>query len=429
MVIARQRQRDKKGKNIFVKVLLFALMFLVFFYSSTSKTMLIGIASLLLFLWVVVSNRGRLFFGNGVSLLVFLIALQAMTVFSDAINGHSILSSSAYLLIFLCLFLFAVNQKGGRLYTASLWFAFLVAFIGGPIAGIYQLITKQYIFDFFSTQQQAQNNAITYLMFSANSGNSDYASMHMMVSGFLSLVLYNKKKNFLFVLAAIVSFVCMIMTFSRATLLGVIFSLFLFVVFKNSRRIKRKDIRINPILLLFVPVLFFLPLVFANQIGELVDKYFSNPYALQNFQYKQTFNGLSSRLAIWNDIVNMMSHSSTKNFLFGYGSDYANALGEYSGRVISAHNFILGQFATNGLVGLFVAVVFFVYMFVLGFSYLRSNNSELAIFGFVIVTYFVNYMFISIYDMVLVVSFLLITMKGRRSIVQERTISFEAVKK
>ena len=392
--------------------LTFFLMFLVFFYSSNIRTLLIAVVSLLLFLCIISLKNGYLKLSNSNYLFLLMVLIQMIDVISDLLNGNSILSSLAYLIIFALLYIASINIKDANTYEKVLWITFLIAFIGGPLAGFYQLITKKYIFDFFSSQEQAQFNGIEYLLFSANNGNSDYASMHMMVSMFLSIILFKKRKNWFYLLTTIISFVALIMTFSRATIIGVVFSFALYVVFRRKTNKNKKVIsKIIKFIAFLIPLFIIAFLIFLKPILTIISDYISNPYALENFKYKLSGEGLNSRNIIWSGVFKLMGNSNCLNLFFGYGSNYSGFLEEYTGKSISAHNFLLGQFATAGLIGLLVSIIFFIYAVKKAYIFLHSRDSELVFYGMLLFSFLFNYLFVSIYDMVFIVFLFLITIK------------------
>ena len=279
-------------------------------------------------------------------------------------------------------------------------YTFFTSFIGGPIIGIFQFITGKFVYNYMT--QQKQSGSISYMMFSAVSANTNYASVHFLIVIFLAVVFYLNRKKVIDLLACIIAVICLVLTFSRGSLISLCMIIFIALLNKrkkidNAERKKRKKIYIQIISVLIV--LLLIGLLFADRFVEIFGDYFNNSYAYKNILYKLSSQGADSRVKIWNTIVEIMSTSDIKHWLLGYGDGYTAIVGKRIwSNEISAHNYILEQFIMCGITGLIVAIVFYANVFKCALKFINGKIYMIRPLGYLMVCLLVNYFFVARID-------------------------------
>lgn len=399
-------------------------------YISNSKPVILMILTGGLFGYSLLGLGKVLIFRKQDGIFGGLLVLYFLVVLSDIRMNISMYSSLGHLLMIFMLFVSIIicREYGLDFFDKFIMIVFIFCLLGGPILGTYQWITKSFVYNIFENSAQASYNATTYMMFSAIAGNTNYASMHMLLSMFLSILLYCKKQKLVYIIIAIYSALCIVLTFSRATLLAVIVATFILYIFSKKEK-KDTLIRLNrhsklrKHLLLLVFIVVIILVFLSSSIVEMISEYLSNPYALKNLQYKLSSLGSDARFVIWKSLIEKYVSSDLFDLFMGYGSEYTLYFME--GQNITAHNFLLGYMGKSGLLGLTFSFAFVLYSGLLSLRYMKSRDTIARVLGVMLISFLINYMFVADVDYVFISALLVMTAYqpdyGRRDIDNVKT--------
>lgn len=404
-------------------VVLAVCMFFVFCYLGSLRTPSIFCSIFLLLFISLMKTRGTvIYFSSETYVLFVLLLTQLARVFANTVAGTFRFSHIIYFAIYTMLFICISRYRhiDSCFFIKLLNVALLFSFVGGPVLGMYQFITKEYIYHYLESTQQAAYNSVSYMMFSVNNGNSNYASIHMMLTMYLCMLKYKMTSKSLYLIMTLFSGIAVILTFSRATLLAIAMVLF-FVLINKRHGINKADAKqrrkFRMQVFVICLVLFCAVLLMFDSICNLLINYFSNSFALKNMQYKLSSSGADSRFVIWNATFNMMKDATIDKLLFGFGDEYTIHLMGYCGMAVTAHNYVIDQFARCGVVGLILSLSFCVLMVKQSVYYLRMRDSILKILGAIMLSLLINYMFVAEMDFVTLIA-LAITSSFNKEVVR-----------
>lgn len=374
----------RKIKNVILCT--FLILFLVFTGNYPNRRigiMLILIASL-----------------AGMSLIIFQGILRINSLFimpvlyflynlSDISNGISSSSNIVNLLICIALIItivqYAYDETDVNIVIKIIFFIFLIS---GPIIGLYQMITGGFLFPETETSV-----FYSYKIFNSQQSNENYSALTMVIPIFLSLFLFfqdiNKTVRIFLVITSIVSFTCLLLTFSRGAIVGVaiVLLLLIFSLLKHNKDIFKR-VTLGKIAFIVVSIIVIAALYsYAEE--------FINSFDVQNLLEKKTTSSLKVRMTQWKSIVMVMMNSGLKNFFFGYGSNYPDIVGGVSGYYISAHNIFLGHLIQNGIVGLVCILCLFFSSIKKSFEILKSDDLRGKFIAALVLTMWIAYQFVS----------------------------------
>jgi len=268
------------------------------------------------------------------------------------------------------LFLFAICStfggfvRGYGLTSSILAIIFVLVFYVIVIYDFYKIITLKLIIDihvlifiigiFINPIRLFSYNSIFY---NPNSLGGIAASLILLL---LALYLDSKNNNiditlrfFLTRLFPILFF--LIISSSRASILTVIFSVFLYFVFIFFQSFKFFFRKFKYLVLIFV---LSLPLLFSNFFYE-----FLNISLLTKVNNKSD-NISSNRMEIWGIIIDNI------NF-FGHGRNFNILFSDFAG---SAHNTFLSMLGQNGFLAFFFYFIFWIIIFFRGVKIIRQSS-------------------------------------------------------
>lgn len=336
----------------------------------------------------------------GISLIAFKGKLQINSLYtipllyflyflSDVSNGISSSSDIVNLVICIALIVtfvqYIFNKSDTYTVIRIVFFVFLIA---GPIIGIYQMVTGGFIFP--ETEASVYYN---YKIFNSQQSNENYSALTMIIPVFLSLYLFSQSKKqtvkIFLVISALVSFVCLLLTFSRGAILGAAIAL-LVLIYSLSKYNKEifKEITLGKIV--FVIASLIAIVVLYSHAEKFV-----NSFDVRNLLEKKTYGSLEARIIQWKSIVTIMSNSGLKNLFLGYGSNYPNIVGSISGYYISAHNIFFGHLIQNGIIGCICLISLFVNSIKKSIEILKTDDLGGKFIAALVVTMWVAYQFVS----------------------------------
>lgn len=383
------------------------LMFFAFCYIGTIRSIAIVAASAALFFWgvFVLRKRGAIVRTSGAVLLFGLFLIQATRLLGNAVERNplqtSMITCVMYFLAFAAVGMLA--DRDNRFFQKVVDIGLIFCFIGGPVAGFYQFITGEYVFEVMKQSDQAILNAVDYLFFSVNNGNSNYAAIHMMAAVFLSLIKYRQTAKLRFLLMTILSLAATVMTFARATLLAMAISLLVVMLIGRTKMDKetvKKNKKIRRQLWAVAALVAVAALLMSNKIAGAIAEYFSSNTATFNLEYKLSSEGMSSRFQIWGATLQMLKDANIKNLICGFGDTYTDLMLAYFGRSVSTHNYILEGLASGGILGLAVTLIYCWQLLKRSFALLRSDDTTAKLLGMLALSILINFMFVSIMDFV-----------------------------
>lgn len=233
----------------------------------------------------------------------------------------------------------------------------IAAFIGGPITGIIQLVNGEYIFN--SGLIDNESYFMTTIISNANHANSNYVAIGMLFCVTLAGYLFIRSRKSIYAIAFIFAAICTLLTYSRTAIFILIVEIVLYTLltikkFDNNKR----NNRIKVLIFLAVVITFFITYDF---ISNLVLGYFLEGNVEKILSIKQS-STLSLRTNQWSASIELFLNGGWKSII-GYGDNAPIMLGSISGRVMSAHNFILGRLSETGIIGLIIAISIYIITF------------------------------------------------------------------
>ena len=268
-------------------------------------------------------------------------------------------------LLFLLIFL--ENYKGDILHTTLFW---LFVLAGIHVAGIYANLIMPDKFNSFCRIILPYDTYVHRLEFVATANNAGLPGFTFQTawSAFFAAIftgicivryLYRSKKIFL--LLGLLGLVALSFTYKRGITVGLILATLLIIIFG-----KRGKINIYPFIRLGVAValLFCVINLLAPYVPE-IDRY------LQKFEFSSTTDPTkytTSRLDIYKRMISQITPSS---FCIGHGNASVDTLVGIGG-----HNIYLQILFENGMVGLFLFLIFVLWKLYKSVKRLRNNPCE-----------------------------------------------------
>lgn len=278
----------------------------------------------------------------------YIILLFLLSVFTDIYSNGNYQSGIVNLLLFTLIYI-SVDKYCNNMDTFKKLISviFLTSFIGGPIIGIYQMATGDFLFPDLETSIY-----VSYKIFNAQQSNVNYGAVTMQLAFFTALILSSSssKYKFIYIISAITSAICVILTFSRGAIAATAIALLIIIFYKKKPSVKRW-IR-GLIVLLLCCVLFS---AYYDNIMQFV--YSDNVQRV--FSQKET-SSITDRSQQWEAAIEAFVNGSIFEKFFGYGSTYTSVLTGYSGMSMSAHNIFFGQLSQNGLIGFLLMFATFI---------------------------------------------------------------------
>ena len=308
---------------------------------------------------------------------------------SDITNGISSSSNIVNLLICIALIItvvqYAYDETDVNKVIKIIFFVFLIS---GPIIGLYQMATGGFVFPETETSV-----FYSFKIFNSQQSNENYSALTMVIPAFLSLFLFsqgnNKTVRLFFVIISIISFTCLLLTFSRGAIVGAAIALLLliFSLIKHNKDIFKQ--------VTFGKITFIIVLIIVIAALYSYAEQFINSYDVQNLLEKKTTSSLEVRMTQWKSIVMVMMNSGLKNFLVGYGSNYPDIVGGVSGYYISAHNIFLGYLIQNGIVGLVCILFLFFNSIKKSLEIFKTDDFGGKFIAALVLTMWIAYQFVS----------------------------------
>lgn len=373
-----------KVKNI----LLFT--FLIFFLVFTGNYPNGRIEILLIFVFSLASISLTVFKGilriNSIFIIPLLYFIYCL---SDISNGISSSSNTVNLAICLALIItfaqYAYDESDVNIMIRIIFLAFLIS---GPIIGLYQMVNGGFVFP--DTGASVYYN---YKIFNSQQSNENYSALTMVIPFFLSLFLFSSSNSnaarIFYTATSIVSFICLLLTFSRGTIAGVVIALLLlmFSILKHNKDIF-KQVTLTKIFLVILIIIVVISLYsYAEQ--------FVNSLDVQNLLEKKSMDSLEVRVTQWKSIVQVMLNTGLKNMFLGYGLDYPNVVGSVSGHYISAHNIFLGHLIQNGIVGFACILCLFLNSIKKSLEIFKTDDIGGKYIAALVLTMWIAYQFVS----------------------------------
>lgn len=223
--------------------------------------------------------------------------------------------------------------------------------------------------------------------------SSGTARNAMVVFIIFSLIIIVKKFNIFNYLMIVISFLLIILTQSRTTVIFFIGYLLLYsfiIIFLNNKNFLQKIITLN--LIITIPfIIFFTLLEFQkNKENILSINQQTKIFKDQNYQnFSRPINDQnigfgSGRLNDWKNII-----SKNNNYIIGYG-----AMGDRYLINQSASNLFLYTYASSGIAGLIIIIIFYLKCFFYTFKRLLISNFQVTkknykfIISYAIILYF-----------------------------------------
>ncbi|KZE38886.1 hypothetical protein AV656_08275 [Bhargavaea cecembensis] len=358
MIITRKR----------ITEVLYFLFFVLLFCTTAS----VPFRSILLFGIIIISilinlNKSLSIRRNRGDATRYIILLYAFAVLTNIYSNGNYQSGIVNLMLLIFMYI-SLDKYCGNIndFKNLIKIVFITTFIGGPIIGIYQMATGDFLFPVPASENSSY---VDYKIFNAQQSNVNYGALTMQVSFFTALILSNSsdKYKLLYYISAIISVICILLTFSRGAIAATAVALLVIILYKKKTTVK-SWIRIFWVLLLGT----FLLSVYYENIMQFI---YSNDVQ-HLFSQKET-SSINDRTQQWEAATEAFLDGSIFQVVFGYGTEYATVLASYSGIPMSAHNIFFGQLTENGLVG-------FVLMFVVFFNGIKkiiklNKHSKLAL--------------------------------------------------
>lgn len=364
----------------------FLILFLVFtgnYPNGRIRVMILLLASLTCM--SLVAFKGKL----QINSLLIIPVLYFVYYLSDISNGISNSSDIVNLVMCLALIITIVQYTNDESdANRVIRIIFLVYLISGPIIGIYQMVTGGFIFP-----EMEASVFYSYKIFNSQQSNENYSALTMVIPAFLSIFLFSKSNNrasrIILIISSVVSFVCLLLTFSRGAIVGVVIALLvlMFSLLKHNREIFNQ-ITFGKIAFIIVSIIVITTLYsFAEQ--------FINSFDVQNLLEKKTADSLEVRITQWKSIITVMLNSGLKNLLLGYGLDYPKIVGSVSSYYISAHNIFFGHLIQNGVIGLICIFSLFFNSIKKSIQIFKTDDVKGKFIAALVVAMWIAYQFVS----------------------------------
>lgn len=347
---------------------------LVYCISGTvlpTRSLLLTCVSIGIFFIQIILNKG-LIYTDKITKHIFIVYILGI-VSSLLNNANTILFNILQMLQVLALYMGIVSFCNNEIKIVKIIkIIYWTGFIGGPLAGIYQMITNRYIYPLPSGSPYEGNTLMQTVISSALQQNSNLVALQFVATMFIGFFLYNRVKKKLLLKGSL--FLCIIaniLTFSRTTIIGIIMAGILYCIM-NSRKIKLHKLIIIQFLIIVIPVL-----VYCN-IETIITNILEFGDAKYVFKLKSSEN-VDIRFIQWIGIFKILVSSNIIEILFGYGENYVNVLGGITGYYITSHNTILEQLIKNGIVGCISLIYAFYYTIKMYIILYKRNKQYISL--------------------------------------------------
>lgn len=373
--------KSKKMENSEISVL-FRMLILLYFATHFCTTVnifpqralfMLGIPVISLFF---VFLRNKVIRFDKISLLLIIMAV-IVTINTLVVNkSFDFVKSDLMTLGFIILLMENIcnNEKD---LNKLLKIVFIVGFIGGSIIGIYQRFTGALLDPLINPYWQKSYGLVT-----ATLSDTNYSALQLTSTLFIGLYLREQVvRKILYDIAIIITFIGIILTVSRTTILACIFSVCLsfFLEEKKSKIIKHNLIKflVWPFFLLAA---YSLIIIFSAQITESIND-------INNMLEFKSSGNFTTRVYQWKWAIYILFNLSTFNLFYGFGDNYKLILSSFSGEYMTLHNTFLEIFVQYGLLVFILLLLQYFLAFKYYLKIIRKHKKFIPLFcGFLAIT-------------------------------------------
>lgn len=295
--------------------------------------------------------------------IVSLAGIFLINPISAIFNDGSMVIDCIYALHYIVLILTLHNYyKKYKNIESLIKIIFWPAFIGGPVIGLYQMYSGHYLY----SNSAEIDLFMRTIMSDVRHGNPNYTALTMMFCAFLAYYLYRKYSNRVYFFCALVSLLCMLLTYSRTTIFVFILFLGLFILSKTIKRINKPQIHfkikisIKSISIYLIAVFALCLIVYISSV--FISNYVQNAEFERLLRYKES-STLGQRIEQWRASIEIILTNGLWHFLFGFSNQASVIMGNITGREMSSHNFIFARTSENGVLGFIGAIILYVGFF------------------------------------------------------------------
>lgn len=288
-----------------------------------------------------------------------LILILAADAISAVYIRNTVTTHVVYAIHYIFLILTVSNYcKLKKDYTSICRIVFWPSFIGGPIIGLFQMITGRYVF----AAQDSDNSFLRTIISDVRHGNANYTAVSMLFCVILALYLYKKTKKETYRFATLISIICVILTFSRTTIAVLLFGMFIYFV-NAIHQSAKMELKIKKRTIVFLSIIFVVGLYFCFSPNSIVARYLSSADIDLVIKHK---TGSTSELRTnqWVASIQVMMNNGIGHFLFGFSDSAPSAMGKLTGYSMTSHNFIFGRASENGVIAFFAAAILYLSFFI-----------------------------------------------------------------
>jgi O-antigen ligase len=366
----------------------------------------ISIIGIVFFLMVFLIKQKRIRI-NYVS--VSLVALYVIFILSGLINndGHLLQNIQKMLQSLLLYFGLSSFIDSEKKLVKSLSIIFYTGIIGGPIIGIFQMISGEYLFPLPVDSLYGENRLIQTVISTATQYNANLVAIQLAVTFFIGLFLINisnKKKILLFILTSI-SCISIFLTFSRTTIIATVLAMIIYEIRMN----KKTSIQVKLLRSSFV---FILVIGLTMNVDIILSKLLNDPNLAFLFRIKGSEN-VSIRFLQWSAIMDVILNSNLIKFFLGYGGNYVNELGNLTGFYISSHNTFLEILIKNGIIAFIIFVSLYISVFKRIYKMARKDIDYISVLC-MIITVLISLQMISSFGTESIILMILATYRSQK---------------
>ena len=287
------------------------------------------------------------------SIVKYLVILLTLDVVSNCINGYDPFTHFIYwiqyiaLIICICTFI-----DSNESFDSFLYILFWPSFIGGPIIGIYQLLTGRYLFG----SSDSLDTFFSAIISNAGHANSNYTAICMLFCVMLSGAIYFRTKKTLYLGLMIFSVLCVVLTYSRTAIVSMVICIAAFHLFKSTSTKGTTKITIKtlllPLLVIIVVVLFY------SKFYAIIENYLKGANLVKLMSIKES-STVALRTRQWKAAIEVVFNNGPIGFILGFGDGAPDMMSSMTGRIMSAHNYIFGRLSENGVLGFLCALALY----------------------------------------------------------------------
>lgn len=329
-------------------------------------------------------------------ILRYLIVILILDVTSNVVYGGNLLTHFIMAINYIALImsLKILIDSEDSLNTA-LKVLFYPSFIGGPVIGLYQLLIGNYVFG-----PEADSLAFADTVISTvGHTNANYTAIAMLFALLLSGALAFRLKKIYYYIFAIISAICIVLTFSRTTnLFMIIFGFLFFIAAKKYQKENKRAILFIAVIVVFA--------VSYNKLYGIVVNYLDTGNIERILEIKQT-STMNLRTDQWKAAVEIVFSNGPIEFLLGFGDSAGEIMSSVSGRNMTAHNFFFGRLAENGIIGFLASIMLYINIFRRFFEARKRIDKGSLWIAYSVIIMLCSYMMISIITFELIISIVL----------------------